>query len=136
MSTRHRYPVSPCCSCSRNVVLTLWHTPQHHLHLPHAAIGFAVAWVDANSTFAVLHSPHVVPQLAVGCSSGETGQSADTLALLTEDRGLSRRWSVAGRWVGMIPHSTGATEAPEPTTDLDRDTWLRVTLYHITEKTK
>lgn len=67
------------------------------LHSPHAAVGLAVPGINANGALAVLYRPHVVPQLAVGSSSGERKPSVgDPSASIA---GLARRWSVAGRWV-------------------------------------
>lgn len=60
-------------------------THSRSLHSPHAAIGLAIPRVDANGALAVLHGPHVVPQLAVGCSSGERKLSVG------DSRALHRR---------------------------------------------
>lgn len=43
-------------------------------HSPHPAVSFAVGRVYADGPLAVLHSPSVVPQFAVGRGSGDTKQ--------------------------------------------------------------
>lgn len=72
------------------------------LHSPHAAVGLAVPGVDADGTLAVLYSPHVVPQLAVGRGSGERKLSVGTPRPSTG--GLSRSWSGAGSGYYSPPH--------------------------------
>lgn len=46
--------------------------------VPHPAVGFAVAGVDADGLLAVLHRSGVVPQFTVGCSSATTKHEGDS----------------------------------------------------------
>lgn len=68
-------------------------------HSPHSAIGLAVGRVYADGPLAVLHCPCIVPQFAVGCSSG--GGQAERLGsqlLLAAPRPVSlATWWGRGR---------------------------------------
>lgn len=71
-------------------------------HSPHPAVGFAVGRVYADGSLAVLNGTRVVPELAVGRSSGDTkqgGQSCGPHSLPWRSLSLPI-WQVGGGTLG------------------------------------